>query len=262
MENDPWRWARSIWRCGIWLGSLPNDRYRQGKPDPRVYVYAAGGYYHPGKNIAALLEEIRGYLEQGYTTVKIKIGGDSLAEDLRRIEAVLALLSPGQQLAVDANGRFDLPTALACAQALNAYPLKWYEEPCDPLDFETLRQVARASKNPLATGENLFSCVDSRNLIRYGGLSAERDYLQMDPALSYSLVEYVRILEMLREHGWSAQRCLPHGGHQMALHIAAGFDLHGSESYPGVFRPFGAFADRIPVVNGRVELPDAPGIGI
>lgn len=238
------------------------DRYREGRFDREVYVYAAGGYYYPGKEIEGLLAEMRSYLDLGYSTVKIKIGGAPLAVDLARIEAVLGILKPGQWLAVDANGRFDEHTAIAYAEALNAYALKWYEEPCEPLDFEVHAKVASASKNPVATGENLFSVHDALNLVRYGGLNRERDYLQFDPALSYGTVEYVRIQRMLEQHGWSSRRCIPHGGHQMALHVAAGLGLHGNESYPGVFQPFGGFADDVPVIHGMVRLPDAPGIGI
>ncbi len=244
------------------LHQLLADRYRGAEADAEAYVYAAGGYYYPGKEITGLVEEMRGYLDLGYSTVKIKIGGASLDDDLKRIEAVLNLIGPGKQLAVDANGRFGLRAALDYAEALSAYPLKWYEEPCDPLDFEILKEVAAVSTNPVATGENLFSLPDSLNLIRYGGLARDRDFLQMDPALSYGLVEYLRILEMLKEQDWSARRCIPHGGHQMALHVAAGLGLHGNESYPGVFQPFGGFADDTPVENGKIRLPDAPGIGI
>lgn len=238
------------------------ERFHDGVADDDVYVYAAGGYYYPGKQVEGLLEEMRRYLDLGYSTVKIKIGGASLAEDLERIEAVLKLLGAGQDLAVDANGRFDRDTALEYAEALNAYSLKWYEEPCEPLDFDVHAEVAQASRNPVATGENIFSLPDALNMIRYGGLQPDRDYLQFDPALSYGAVEYVRIQQMLAKHGWSSRRCIPHGGHQMALHVAAGLGLHGNESYPGVFQPFGGFADGVPVQNGRVRLPDAPGIGI
>jgi len=175
---------------------------------------------------------------------------------------VLKLLPRGGKLAVDANGRFDQLLALKYAEALNQYSLKWYEEPGDPLDFVISKEVAAASRNPIATGENLFSYQDTRNLLRYGGLNSERDFLQMDPVLSYGLVEYQRMLEVLHQHRWSAARCIPHGGHQFALHIAAGMGLHGNESYPGVFEPFGGFADGVSVQNGMVELPDAPGIGI
>jgi L-alanine-DL-glutamate epimerase-like enolase superfamily enzyme len=238
------------------------DRFRSGQCDPAVYVYAAGGYYYPGKDDSALLEEMRSYLDLGYSTLKIKIGGAPLADDLRRIEAVLGILPAGGQLAVDANGRFDSATARAYAEALNAYSLKWYEEPGDPLDYEINREVAAVSRNPVATGENLFAHQEVRNLLRYGGMERSRDYLQMDPALSYGLVEYLRMLNTLAENDWAPARCIPHGGHQFALHLAAGLGLHGNESYPGVFQPFGGFADGVPVEDGRVRIPDAPGIGI
>jgi L-alanine-DL-glutamate epimerase-like enolase superfamily enzyme len=244
------------------LYRLLADRFRGGVADDEVYVYAAGGYYYSSKNLKALQDEMRGYLDLGYDTVKMKIGGADLDEDLRRIEAVLKLVDKGEALAVDANGRFDLQTALRYAEALAPYRLKWYEEPGDPLDYALNAEVSRASKTPLATGENLFSMQDSRNLLRYGGMVPDRDFLQMDPALSYGIVEYLRTLEMLDQHGWSRRRCIPHGGHQMALHIAAGLGLGGNESYPGVFEPFGGFADGVPVENGRVRIPDNPGIGI
>jgi L-alanine-DL-glutamate epimerase-like enolase superfamily enzyme len=113
----------------------------------------------------------------------------------------------------------------------------------------------------IATGENLFSMQDARNLVRHGGLRPDRDVLQLDPALSYGLVEYLRTLEMLKGQGWSPRRCVPHGGHQFALNIAVGLQLGGNESYPQVFAPFGGFADNCPVVDGRVRLPHIPGIG-
>ncbi len=238
------------------------DRFHGGRFEADVHVYAAGGYYYPGKGVEQLTDEMRRYLDLGYDTVKIKIGGASLAADLERIEAVLGLLAPGQELAVDANGRFDRTQALAYAEALDAYPLKWYEEPCDPLDYQTHAEVVRASRTPIATGENLFSLPDALNLVRYGGLNAARDYLQFDPALSYGTVEYLRTLDMLDAHGWSARRCIPHGGHQMALHLAAGLGLHGNEAYPGVFQPFGGFADGQTIAGGRIPLTQSPGIGI
>lgn len=244
------------------LFQLLAERYRDGNADRTISVYAAGGYYYPGKNDEALTEEMRSYLNQGYTTVKMKIGGAPLKEDLTRIETVLRLLPSGSNLCVDANGRFDLPTALEYSEALAPYKLRWYEEPGDPLDFKLLAEVAAASPTPIATGENLFSMQDSRNLIRYGGLDRETAFLQMDPALSYGIVEYRATLEMLRAEGWSSRRCIPHGGHQMALHVAAGLDLGGNESYPGVFLPFGGFADDLPVGDGKIKLSDAPGIGI
>lgn len=243
------------------LYQLLAERYRGGRSAPEVYVYAAGGYYYPGKDLAALQDEFRRYLDQGFNTCKMKIGGVPLDEDLKRIEAALKVVGRGDALAVDANGRFGLKTALIYADAISPYLLKWYEEPVDPLDYLLNAAVAQASSTPIATGENIFSLVDSRNLVRYGGMLPNRDYLQMDPVLGYGLVEYLRILDMLSRHGWSPRRCIPHGGHQFGLHIAAGLGLCGNEAYPQVFLPFGKFADGMTLSDGKVKLLDTPGIG-
>ena len=247
--------------AGVPLFRLLAKRYRGGVFDDKVFVYAAGGYYYPDKDLATLQKEMQGYLDLGYSVVKMKIGGAPLSEDLRRIEAVLKILKSSDQLAVDANGRFDLENAIAYARALAPYWLRWYEEPGDPLDFELQAKLANHYPEPMATGENLFSVQDARNLIRYAQLRPDRDILQFDCALSYGLAEYLRILGMLKEYGWSPVRCIPHGGHQMSLNIAAGLGLGGNESYPGIFQPFGGFADGIPVEDSHVKLPEIPGIG-
>jgi len=243
------------------LFQLLADRYGNGEADRKIFVYAAGGYYHPGQNLDALKDEMRSYLDRGYTVVKKKIGGASLDEDLRRIDAVLSVLQDGQKLCVDANGRFGMDTAIAYAKALSQYDLFWYEEPGDPLDFELQAVLRNYYDKPMATGEDLFSMQDARNLIRYGGMRPDRDWLQFDCALSYGLVEYLRTLDMLCQHGWSPRRCIPHGGHQMSLNIAAGLGLGGNESYPDLFQPFGGFPDGVQVDKGYITMPDLVGIG-
>ena len=235
---------------------------REGvEADPRVFVYAAGGYYAAGKGTDELRREMRGYVERGYTLVKMKIGGADLEEDRRRVEAVLGAIGDEARLAVDANGRFDLETAIAYARMLRAYPIFWYEEPGDPLDYALQAALAQFYPAPMATGENLFSHQDARNLLRYGGLRPDRDWLQFDCALSYGLCEYRRTLEAMAAAGWSPRRLIPHGGHQMSLNIAAGLGLGGNESYPDLFQPFGGFPDGVRVRKGHVTLPELPGIG-
>ncbi len=227
----------------------------------RIFVYAAGGYYYPGKDDTALRQEMRSYLDRGYNVVKMKIGGASIDEDQRRIEAVLQEIGTEAQLAVDANGRFDLETAIAYAKMLRNYPLFWYEEIGDPLDYQLQAAMAEFYPGPMATGENLFSHQDARNLIRYGGMRPDRDWLQFDCALSYGLVEYLRTLDVLETAGWSPSRCIPHGGHQMSLNIAAGLGLGGNESYPDLFQPYGGFPDSVKVEDGHIIMPELPGIG-
>jgi D(-)-tartrate dehydratase len=241
------------------LFRLLAERHRRAA-EPRVFVYAAGGYYYPRKGIEQLRAEMRSYLDRGYTVVKMKIG-NGIAEDLPRIEGVLKEIDGRAQLAVDANGRLTLEQAIDYAKMLREFPLFWYEEAGDPLDFALQAALAEFYPGAMATGENLFSHQDARNLLRYGGMRPDRDWLQFDCALSYGLCEYQRTLAAIDAAGWSRRRCIPHGGHQMSLNIAAGLGLGGNENYPDLFQPFGGFPDSVRVEAGHIVMPELPGIG-
>ena len=235
--------------------------YGDGTFKNKIFVYAAGGYYYPGKDIQMLQDEMKSYMDLGFTTVKMKIGGASLSDDLKRIESVLKLVGDGKNLSVDANGRFDLKTAIEYGKAIEPLNLKWYEEAGDPLDFDLNSKLSKNYKNSLATGENLFSMQDSRNLIRYGGMRKNIDWLQFDCSLSYGLVEYLRTLKMLKDNNWSSTRVIPHGGHQISCNIAAGLNLGGNEIYPSLFQPFGGFPDSSTVMDSYVTFPKFIGMG-
>ena len=237
------------------------EKYGDGKFKNNIFVYAAGGYYYPGKDVSNLVDEMKSYIDLGFSTVKMKIGGATLKEDLNRIENVLKVVGDGKNLCVDANGRFDLNTAIEYGNELEKYDLKWYEEPGYPLDYELNSKLAKTYKKSIATGENLFSMQDSRNLIRYAGLRKEIDWLQFDCSLSYGLVEYLRTLNMMKSYGWSSTRVIPHGGHQISCNIAAGLNLGGNEIYPSLFQPFGGFPDSSKVENSIVTFPDFLGMG-
>lgn len=238
------------------------DRYNGGKLSDKTFCYVGGGWYIPGGTINDLLDEMRRHLDAGYTMLKMKVGGLPLAEDVRRVEAVKKILPAGGELAVDANSKFRREDALAYGRALSPFKLRWYEEPCDPLDFAALAELAAAYPEPLSTGENLFSTQDVENLVRFGGLRPQgRDVIQVDPPQAYGIVQYARTLDMLAGYGWQRSSMFPHGGNQMSLAIAAGFGLGGAESYPGVFGPFAGFADDAVLENGHLKLSDRPGIG-
>src|SRR5262245_40109753 len=243
------------------LHRLLAERYNDGRTTDKVFCYVGGGWYTPGQTIADLCDEMRRHLDAGYTMVKMKVGGLSLAEDVRRLEAVRQMIGNGSTLAVDANSKFDREAALAYARALAPFRLRWFEEPCDPLDYAMLAEIAAAYEPPLATGENLFSTQDVENLVRFGGMRADRDVIQIDPPQAYGIVQFARTVAMLERHGWRRASLFPHGGNQMSLAIAAGFGLGGAESYPGVFGDFGGFADDARLENGYLSLSDRPGIG-
>ncbi len=243
------------------LHAVLAGKYNGGKVADKVPCYVGGGWYAPGKGIAELQDEIRARLDEGYTTMKIKVGGATVAEDVRRIEAGIEIVGAGDRLAVDANAGFNRARALQYAQALKPFKLRWFEEPTDPLDYALLADVASIYDAPIGTGENLFSTQDIENLVRFGGMLPDRDIIQIDVPQSYGIVQFSRTLDMLKRHKWQRHSIFPHGGNQMTLAIVGGFGLGGCEAYPDVFGVFAGFADDAKVENGYLKLSDRPGIG-
>lgn len=237
------------------------ERYNNGKVIEKIPCYVGGGWYEPGKGILELRDEIREKLDQGYTVMKIKVGGATISEDVARVEAALKVVQSNQHLAVDANAGFNRERALAYARTLASYKLKWFEEPTDPLSYELLNEFIAQYGAAVGTGENLFSTQDVENLVTFGGVRAGVDFIQTDVPQSYGIVQFSRTLAMLEGRGWSRQSVFPHGGNQMTLHLVGGFGLGGCEAYPGVFGIFAGFADDAKIENGYLKLPDRPGIG-
>ncbi len=243
------------------LHVLLAERFGGGQVPDKMFCYVGGGWYWPGQTIRDLQDEMRRHLAAGYTLVKMKVGGLPLEDDLHRLEAVLEVVGSGDRLAVDANCKFDRAEALRYAHALAPFKLRWFEEPCDPLDFALFAELASVYDAPLATGENLYSTQDVENLVTFGGFRPSKDVIQIDPPQAYGIVQYARTLAVLERRGWPRSALFPHGGNQMSLAIAAGFGLGGAESYPGVFGIFGGFADDAVVADGAIALSGRPGIG-
>ena len=193
----------AVWDAAAKIAELPLYRLiseltgHAASPDP-VPVYASGGYLYPSDELAKLEEEIRCLLDQGFTHVKIKIGVSPLKEDLKRIETVLALLPNGGHLAVDAIYGYDRVSGLEAATALEPYALRWFEDICDPLDFETLAAIADTYDPPIAAGEALFSVADARNLMLYGGAQGRPRRFSFRPR---SLLWLARVLAHHRHAG-------------------------------------------------------------
>lgn len=257
----------ALWDAAAKIADLPLYQFlakRTGAPalcSPRVNVYAGGGYYYPGNDIAQLSDEIRRLSDLGYRRAKIKIGGAPLTQDLRRIEAAAELLGGAEHLAVDAMNSYTTATGIEVANALVRYRLRWFEDICDPLDFETHVAVVERYPGPIAAGEALFSSTEAKLLDRYGGLRRDRDVLLFDPVHCYGLPGYLQIVELLEASGWPRTAFWPHGGHLFCLHIVAALRLGGAEVNPLCFQPFGGYGEEIALIDGGAHPPAIPGIG-
>jgi D(-)-tartrate dehydratase len=258
-----YRFLANLLRSGDAAG-IPNVSLPVMPPDgvaTSVDVYASGGYLYPADDATRLPDEMRALLELGYTRLKIKIGAAPLARDLARIESVLALLPSGAHLAVDAMNQYDAARSVEAADALARYGLWWFEDVCDPLDFETLAAVCARYAGPVAVGEALFSDAEAKLVDAFGGVRRDRDILQFDPAHCYGVPGFLRIVDALVGRGWPRAAFWPHGGHLFTLHVVAALGLGGCEMNPLSFQPFGGPADGASPAGGRIAPPEAPGIG-
>jgi len=257
----------ALWDAAAKIAGLPLYQLlaeRTGRPEtakPAVSVYAGGGYYYPADDIARLSDEIRRFANLGYRRAKIKIGSAMLAQDLKRIDAASTLLGGPQHLAVDAIYAYTPVTAIEAADALCPLGLWWFEDICDPLDFETIASVAARYTGPIAAGEALFSAAEANFLDRYAGLRPHQDILLFDPVHCYGVPGYLQIIELLERRGWPRSAFWPHGGHLFCLHLVAALQLGGAEVNPLCFLPFGGYGDNTVVSDGVATPPQIPGVG-
>jgi D(-)-tartrate dehydratase len=260
----------AIWDAAAKIAGLPLYRYlarRLGREatietKPKVRVYGAGGYVYPEDDIARLSEEVRRFTELGFTHVKIKIGSVGLSQDQKRIEAAAKQLPGGAtHLGVDAMNAYDAKTAPTAASLLAPFGLWWFEDICDPLDFETQTSVVANYPGPVATGEALFSLAEAKLLDLHGGLRRERDILEFDPVHCYGLPGFMQIVDYLTARGWPRSSFWPHGGHLFCLHLVCALGLGGAEANPFSFQPLCGLVDGADVTDGFTDLPQAPGIG-
>ena len=253
LEAAAWDLRAKQQKLPLWRSLA--DYFHTPGAGPTVEVYASCGHFRTDD---VLTFEVKGAMDAGYRCVKIKVAGE-IDSDLVRLERAAAALDPAARWAVDVNGALAPRAAAKWFDAVEPFKLAWIEEPAPPLDYELLKSYAAMTQVPLATGENLFSFDDARNLLRYGGLRPERDFLQLDPLLSYGIGEYVRILEL--DSSWSRKQFMPHAGHLLAAHCVAGLKLGMAEAAPDAKLPYGGFWDGVRVADGRVTIPELPGVG-
>ncbi len=158
----------ALWDLKARLAGEPLWRFLGGH-DRKVEVY--GGGIDFAMTIDQLLTQTQRFLDAGIHAVKIKIGRDSIAEECERIAAIREFLGPDRKLMVDANMKWSVEKALRAVRAFQKYDVYWIEEPTIPDDIEGHRRIESEGPIPVATGENLHSIYEFRQMIAEGGVS-------------------------------------------------------------------------------------------
>jgi L-alanine-DL-glutamate epimerase-like enolase superfamily enzyme len=244
-------WDLRARRAGVSITSL------LGRRQESVAVYGSGVNLH--YTLEELQEQVRRWVAAGFGAVKIKVGRADLREDVERVAAVRELLGPHRGLMVDANQRWDLPTARRALDALAEFGPSWLEEPLRADDLEGYRQLRRFSRVPIALGENLHNVYRFRDFITAGAV----DVVQPNIVRVGGITPFRRIVELARTHSVGiAPHLLPDLSGQLALTLAEPTAVEVVED--AGFADLGILDGPSPVrvTGSRLETRDLPGLGL
>ncbi len=248
----------ALWDLNAHSAKLPLHDYLGCLNREQVIAYASGGYYLDGKTPADLGREMAGYVEQGFTAVKMKTGRLSAAEEEKRVAAARAAIGPDVVLMLDVNNAWhDLPTALEYARRFEAHNPYWLEEPFGPDAIELHARLAQRTSITIATGEIEVGRWRFRELIDAGGA----EILQPDAAVCGGISEWRRIAAHAGSCGVTVS---PHWFHDLhAPLVAATPNARYVEFFTDdqVLNFRRLIDNQLEHKNGHVMLRQGPGLG-
>lgn len=214
-------------------------------------------YNTSGGFLNASLEEVKARatqsLDEGIGGIKIKVGLPDSKEDLRRVAGVREHIGWDVPLMVDANQQWDRATALRLGRQLEEFNLVWIEEPLDAYDFEGHAHLANVLDTPIATGEMLASVAEHKGLINANGC----DIIQPDAPRVGGITQFLRLAALADERGLGLA---PHFAMEIHLHLAAAYPREPWVEHFDWLDPL--FNERLETKDGRMIVPDRPGLGV
>ena len=214
-------------------------------------------YNTSGGFLNATLEEVKARatqsLEEGIGGIKIKVGLPDSKEDLRRVAGIREHIGWDVPLMVDANQQWDRATALRMGRQLEEFNLIWIEEPLDAYDFEGHSHLANVLDTPIATGEMLASVAEHKGLINANGC----DIIQPDAPRVGGITQFLRLAALADERGLGLA---PHFAMEIHLHLAAAYPREPWVEHFDWLDPL--FNERLETKDGRMIVPDRPGLGV
>lgn len=237
----------------------------------QLQAYATGLYFKDMNRLnEEAVAEARGYVEQGFKAVKMKIGLGSVKKDIDRVAAVRDAIGPDVQLMVDANHCFNVPQAIAIGRELEKLDILWFEEPISPEDIAGYAELRGKLDIAIAGGENEFAKFSFRHILE----SRAMDIVQPDVCAAGGITECKKIAAMAQAH---SVQCVPHAwgtaiGLAATMHYLASLPftppclvpIPPMLEYEQTFNPFRdeLSSTELTHKNGFVTVPDGPGLGI
>ncbi len=252
--------------CGKPIHKLIGGAFRS-----EVTCYATGLYFiDMDRLIEEAVEEAQGYVAEGFTAVKMKIGLGDPKLDIRRVAAVREAVGSDIRLMVDANHCMTVPQAIRIGRELEQLDIEWFEEPISPEDVDGYVEVTRALDMAVAGGENEMTRWGFRDLV----VRKAMDIIQPDVCAAGGISECRKIATLASAHG---VECVPHAWGSVIGVAATLHFLAALPDQPPSFRPMppmfefeqceNPFRDLLakePIVQvrGKVQIPTGAGLGI
>ena len=249
----------ALWDLAAKRAGLPLYRLLGGF-QADVPAYASGGYYREGKGLPGLAKEMERYVKAGFDSVKIKVGGVPLAEDVARVRAAREAVGPGVQLALDANNAYrSVAEAIRAAQAFEPYDIWWLEEPLAPDDIPGHAELAAAAAMPIATGEIHATRWDFRDLIAEGGARI----LQPDAGVLGGVSEWMKVAHTAASFNLPVA---PHWHADLHIHLVGAASNGLTVEYfflsEDIYNFERVLSECISAAGSRIHIPDRPGLGL
>lgn len=244
----------ALWDIKAKTQGVPLWQLLGGSADKKIEGYNTDGGWLNWDD-AMLIDDCKRMVEHdGFGGVKIKVGSANIRRDLRRIESVRTAIGPAVRLMVDANGRWDLPTAQQAGRRFSDFDLTWFEEPIWYDDVEGHRRLAESIDTPIALGEQLYLLDHFRSFMHAGAVH----YVQPDVVRLAGVTEWWQVADLALAHRLPVA---PHIGDMMQVH------LHTAIAHPAVtvleYIPWlrDCFVEPATVVDGVFVAPTQPGAG-
>jgi L-talarate/galactarate dehydratase len=238
-------WDMKAKRAGLPLAKLLGAH----RDSVQCYNTSAGFLHTP---IDQVLKNVAAICERGIGGIKLKVGQPDLAIDVDRVRQVRKLLGDGFPLMVDANQQWDRPKAMRACRALEQFDLVWIEEPLDAWDVEGHAALALSLDTPIATGEMLTSFAEHAQFIMAGS----SDFVQPDAPRVGGISPFLQIMNLASFKG---RKLAPHFAMEIHLHLAAAYSEEPWLEHFEWLEPM--FNERLELKNGRMHLPNTPGLG-